>query len=256
MSSQIFKKLQKLGLSEQATKTYMACANQGTLTPSQISEVTGIKRTSVYVYLKELRKKGLVTEKKSGRKRLVTAEPPQVIKTLIKEEQKRLEEQLIEVDVLIEELQKIHKQEPRQTKTTTIEGQAGLKNLADLIIHEKEDLYWIGSLENFLEKVDEETLFRFLTWRRMNQKTTAYAITDTGILKHKKFSEPIKNFREMKFTNKQIQSHSLLVIFGNKTAVVSFETQPIKIITVEDNATTNLMRTMFNLIWNNFPDVT
>ena len=56
-------------LNEKEILVYQTCVGQKLLNPTQISRLTGIKRTTVYLVLEELKKKGLLIEKIKGKRK-------------------------------------------------------------------------------------------------------------------------------------------------------------------------------------------
>ena len=97
--------------------------------------------------------------------------------------------------------------------------------------------------------VDAEKFYKLLTWRRMDQGTTAYAITDAGILKNNKFSNQQGKFRQMKIIKESIDIRGLVLVFGGQVALVSTQYKKARIVLIRDKAMAEIVRFMFTELW-------
>ena len=88
--------LQNLGLNEKEAKVYLACLELGSATVQEVSDKAGVKRTSVYNFLEDMKARGFITEVKHGKKILLTAEDPRVLLKKADEQKKQFEEMLPE----------------------------------------------------------------------------------------------------------------------------------------------------------------
>jgi len=99
---QIYDALKKFGLNPNETKVYLASLKEDELTPSKISKLTGIPRTTVYDILMGLSLKGLVrlegSDGMTKQQTLVKANNPSVMRDILR--QKRKELFSTEVDIL------------------------------------------------------------------------------------------------------------------------------------------------------------
>ena len=67
----ILELLNKLGLNQKEANVYMACLELGSGTIKELSEKSGVKRTSIYNFLEELKQKGLITQIQKGKKTIL-----------------------------------------------------------------------------------------------------------------------------------------------------------------------------------------
>ena len=96
--------LKKLDFNEKEIQIYLAVLGNGKITPSAVSKLTKINRTTVYSTTKELIKKGIIKEDLGGSVRSFVALPPKNLENLWEKEQKKLEEKKIDVMQAIREL--------------------------------------------------------------------------------------------------------------------------------------------------------
>lgn len=84
--------LQEIGLSEKEAALYLALVQVDNASVIDLSKKTGINRSTVYVVLEGLMKKGLATEVRIGKKVHYQAESPERLSTFIERQKVMLEE--------------------------------------------------------------------------------------------------------------------------------------------------------------------
>ncbi len=240
-------------LNEKEVLVYQACLEQSFLSPSQIARLTGIKRTTIYLVLEELKRKGLLVERIKGKRKIVGVAPPETLRRLLEIEEEKLVRKNNAVECIIPLLENLQKNPEGGTEIEILEGKTGAITLIEKIIQAKEDIYWLGSLDTMLKVVDEEKFFKLITWRRMDQKTTSYAITDRSILENKKLGEKIGDFRQYRFLNKPFEIPALVILFGQNVGLVRVEGKKTKIILVRDQTIHGIVKFMFDTMWQTLP---
>lgn len=242
-----------LGLNEKQARVYAICAKEGFLNPSQISRLVNIKRTTVYLELQELKDKGLLVEKIKGKRRLIGVVESQALHELINQEKEKLVEKESHIEKMVSLMENMKKVNGDETDIEILDGKNGTITLIEKIIKQQENIYWFGSLESILKVISDEKLYKLMTWRRMDQKTISYAITDRRILENKRFGEKIEGFRQFRFLPKIFETQALFVIFGKNTALVRVENEKIKIILIQDSKIQMLIKYMFENLWDLLP---
>lgn len=123
--------LERLGLSRQEAKIYLANLKIGTSKASEIAQKAGMKREASYYTLKLLEEKGFVSEViKSGVKYYSAIPPERIIEVIEEEKQKKLSY----VEDIIPELQSLKKISITRPKIEMFEGFEGLKTAASRIL--------------------------------------------------------------------------------------------------------------------------
>src|ERR1035437_398072 len=108
-------------LNEKEILVYQACIGQKFLNPTQISRLTGIKRTTVYLVLEELKQKGLLVESIKGKKTVISVAPPETLRHLIHEEQEKIKEKSNVVADIIPLLESLQKNKNEGTEVEVLE---------------------------------------------------------------------------------------------------------------------------------------
>lgn len=143
---------------------------------------------------------------------------------------------------------------PKENKTNEsieiLEEKSDIKYIISLILKSKEDIYWIGSFESILSVIKEKDLYRLLTWKRLDGKTTAYAISDNTLLKYPTFSKEIGNFRKMKILKEKIETPGIILAINKKIVFINiYKTKKIKVYIINDEYVFSIYKFLFFSFW-------
>ena len=177
------------GLSETEAKIYFSLLELGESSAERIAKKANVKRTSIYHTFALLRKKGLLSLIKRGRKIFYVAEDPKKMKQLA-------EQKLDALDRLLPELRSLAKVIDKKPRVSYFEGAGGIRNLYQKLLDkpESEVQFWFSKEEQSPEYVrfwDKE-----FVPKRIEQKIFARAISkDTSEARRQKEKDD-KQFRK------------------------------------------------------------
>jgi len=80
-------KLEQLGLKRKEIRAYLALLKLQQANPHQIAKEAKVERTTIYKILDELTKRGLISQSMSGKRLNYFAESPEMLKTMLNEQQ-------------------------------------------------------------------------------------------------------------------------------------------------------------------------
>ncbi len=89
-----------------------------------------------------------------------------------------------------------------------------------------------------------------MTWRRMSQNTTSYAITDKKIQNMERYGGNPGKFRQFRFLKGEFKIPALLVLFGNKCALISIKNDKPTIVLIDDLYMADIIKFLFMSLWN------
>ena len=119
--------LKSLNLSADEAAVYLATMELGQATIQVIAKKSGVKRTTIYHFIEELKERGLLQETRKKKRNVYTAVHPKQLLTI---EQVRLKE----LEHLIPELTAVYNKSTTKPRVTFYEGVNDIKDaLADLI---------------------------------------------------------------------------------------------------------------------------
>ena len=254
LSENLDLELQKLGLSANEAKVYLAALGLGPSSANSISKQAGIKRSTTYLALNNLRKLGLVAEGHVNKKRLFTAEKPDKLEKLTKRMRRKVIAAELLLTNLVSSLKTITPALSQEPKVSVYQGMNGIKNILLDISGSTHSWYVFGSSTRLLQNLPFVDLKEILEeGEKMRQKAgrpKIYFMTDGGILQLKEFQEHRPERREIKIIP-TIKESSVFIIFENKVAIFNFGHNPYAVV-VESKEMVEVIRLMYKLLWDKF----
>lgn len=126
------KYLEELGLSDKEAAVYLALLQFDSASPAQITEKTKLNRSTVYVVLEALEKKGLASEVDSGKKIHYQAAAPERLETYVEQQQLKLEEVGRRLKDIIPQIKSVARESGERPIVKFLDGKdAALKNNLD-----------------------------------------------------------------------------------------------------------------------------
>ncbi len=134
------KYLQDIGLSEKEAIVYISLLSMENSSVLDLSKKTKLNRSTTYVVLESLAKKGLVTETTVGKKTHYQAEPPERLETYVEQRKIMLDEQSKKLKDVIPQIKSVQREGGEKPIVKYFEGRDGLVSL-----HEE---FFLGQNEN------------------------------------------------------------------------------------------------------------
>lgn len=142
--------LKNIGLTEKAAQVYLSALMLGEATVLGLSKHSGVKRTSIYYTLDELKNLGALTETKRQKKTYYLPAPP---RELIK----HIREKVYEAEDFVEELERIKHSIFKKPRVYFLYGPSGFKQIWDMVFASKDKEFCIITEgKNFLDFVREK----------------------------------------------------------------------------------------------------
>ncbi len=239
--------LEQLGLSDKETKTYLAALNLGSASAQEIAKKAGLKRPTAYFAIERLSKLGLISSFEKGKKRYFSAESPERLLYLITGQRRKVASLEEDFRRVLPELNNIFKMSGEQPRVRFFEGREGIISIQQDILKSK-----FLSIEEFVPLDEAYKIFPPASkdHRRRIQKRFSKIPRKVIYSSRKGKILPAKEGKlERRFIS---PSRSLfsgeLVIYGTKTAIVTYKGKLIGII-IESREIADTLRTIFNLAW-------
>ena len=229
-------KLQKLGLSQNEAKCYIALLKLGSASANEISRKSGTHRVAVYDALRGLREKGLISQITKANKFLFEPVNPEKIYEIIKDKENQLEEtkqivpQLLTYFSSSKERQEIH----------SFKGFIGIKTVLNEMLKSKTEILDFGAEY----KIKEFLPYDYPNWDRERRKNKIKMRIITNI-KIKPISIPLT---DIKYADLESPSQVSTYIFDNKVAMIMWVEDPLAII-IEHSAVYRSYKNYFEYIW-------
>jgi len=232
--------LQNLGLNEKEAKVYLACLELGSATVQEVSDKAGVKRTSVYNFLEDMKVRGFITEVKHGKRILLIAEDPQTLLKKADEQKRQLEE-------MLPEFLSIYNLPGEKPKVKFYQGVEGLKRVYEDTLEEGSPIYLISDYEQMFEALDSEWMWDYAK-RRTEKGIKAFSIAKEGARAQEVKVNDVEQLRETRFV-KEVDFETEINIYGNKVALLSFR-RPYAGVIIEDRTIAQTLKSMWKIVWN------
>lgn len=181
--------LSEIGLTLGEAQVYIALLSLGPTTALKVARLTGIKRTTVYLAFERLLKLGIATHVERGLKRLLVAEPPQRLESLI-------ERRADEFRSVLPELNSLFSLEGVEAVIKKYEGIDALRTaydslLASLRLH---DSYCVYGDPARWDLLDKHYFKKYIEKRLRTPLSTRVILVGTDV--GRRYQETQKNFQE------------------------------------------------------------
>ena len=237
--------LENIGLTDKEAKIYLASLELGPTNIQKIVGKSGIKRSTVYENLENLKEKGLVQITTKGKRRLYLAAEPENLLRTIKEKEKALKE-------ILPLLRSINNVGFTKPKITYYEGREGIREIyMEALKSSTKSADWISPMANLLEASGEEWMAKYVELKvKLDYRIRSVHISD-NINEQYKYQDPStfkKTLRDVRFSPEGANIPSTIGIYDNKVAVISSRKEGFGFI-IESEEYARSMRELYGLLW-------
>lgn len=241
--------LKNSGLSDKEARVYLAMLELGPAPVLEIAAKAGVNRPTAYLQIESLKKKGLASTQKKGKKDLYIAESPDQLEKVVEQEAKEIEERKEEIKKILPELEAIFNLTGDKPVVRYFEGPDGLKKLLDEFLKARDKkLYIISSYDLVDTKIPTRIWSDYSAGRiaKKIQVQVLYAHTGGQALIT---TDPAK-FREVRFIDaKKFPFTADITIFDDKVAVASLLSGKMGGAIIIDKNIAESFKALFGLIW-------
>ena len=232
--------LQSLGIDDKQAAVYLAALELGTATVGEVAKKAGVKRTSVYNFLAEMKTAGLISEIKKGRTSLITPSDPQ---TLIA----RAQDNLKNIKSALPELLGLFNLPAHKPKVRFYEGVDGIKTAYQDILDTAQTIYGFSDYEKMFALMPADYLWSFPV-ERVNKKIKFHCIAQEGPMGRMVKKKDREQLRETRLVKTDFETE--INIYGNKVAMMSFR-RPGAAVIIEDAAIAKTLKSVWRAWWEN-----
>jgi len=229
--------LLQYGLSEKEIEVYLACLKVGSTTSNRLSELTNIRRSTVYEVIETLKKKGLVTSYTKNKKFYFTASEPE---SLIQ----RLKEKEDLVNKILPDLKKLSKTLPEKPNINLFEGTTAIRDAVEEMLKYKEILIYGASQMG--DKVFGAYTSNFAKKRVANQ-IMMKAIVEPDVPNHM-LEKEVQKFTKIKTLKLFSKHNSAYFIYGNKMIIITLGEELVAI-KINSPLLVESQKQIFNFLW-------
>lgn len=236
--------LKTLGLDEREAKTYLTSLEIGPSTIAYLAKKTGVKRTSLYVYIQDMISRGLISIVISGKRKLYTALEPKGLEALIQKQKEA-------VEILVPELLLLSKKNPEKPRIRFYEKEEGLKHLFNESLNQVHgsEIICYSNYEEYYKVFDEKFTNEYIARQIAKEISVRTILTENKLFTDTTKKESRNELREtITVPYEKLPITIEMHIYDNKLAIMSFGNEKIGVL-IESSQIVNAQRAIFNLLW-------
>jgi sugar-specific transcriptional regulator TrmB len=231
--------LEKIGLSKNESKIYMALVKLGSASVNEISKIADVHRVNIYDTLERLQEKGLVASVMKSNKKYFEAASPEVIRKLAEEKEKQISEVKSMFPILMEE----YKSSKKRQEVHSFKGLLGIKTvLKDILDTKPKELLNFASTRGLY--VLAPTAYEIFEEQRIKNKIFMKVITSSTA----KRVLPRQKLQEFRFLEEDFNHSSSTLVYANRVAIFMWTEDPI-VILIESAELAESYRNYFYSLW-------
>ncbi|MFH1099025.1 MAG: helix-turn-helix domain-containing protein [Candidatus Uhrbacteria bacterium] len=233
--------LQTLGLTDNQAAVYLAALELGEANMQALARKSGVKRTSIYHFIDELRERGFITETTKRKRKVYGAVDPQ---QFLEAERVRLDE----FRRIMPELLAINNRAAGKPRVAFYEGAEGIKSVFADMLRDGKEIIAYEDAEQRPATLGEEWVAHYPVER------TRRRIPFKSILRDSPTARAlVARNRELLRQSKIIPGgdwRTEINIYGNKVALFSFRAKTPFCVLIEDHDLAETLRTTWHELWN------
>jgi sugar-specific transcriptional regulator TrmB len=242
----VIKELQDIGLSEKEARVYLASLDIGRATADQLAKQSKIVRSTTYVQLESLMKKGLVSTYEEGKKTYFAPESPEYLKRVLELQKSEFEAKEKELGNFLPEL--LHKFEGAGDRPIVrfFDGKEGIINLREETLKTKDKTLYVLSSNDSLASllpIEERDAFS----KRRSEKGILTKLLYTR--KEGKLSEQATSGTERAYVSpEKLPLATDIVIFDDSVGIMTLKGKLLGVL-IQSKEVHDSMLSIFNLLW-------
>ncbi|MFA5776953.1 MAG: helix-turn-helix domain-containing protein [Parcubacteria group bacterium] len=239
--------LEQFGLEGRKADVYLAALELGGTTVLEIAKKAGIKRTTTYDILLDLKEKGLISETVKGKKTLYLGEDPEKIQKDLKIKEEMFAE-------ILPQLKSIHNTAGNKPKIRFYEGKEGLREVYNDTLKYSGEILGFAS-EDVVKILGHDWAWDYMKRRKQKHLTARFIMPATEFMQKEVASQDQEQLRSSKVVDPKKYPFSIEInIYGfSKVALMSSKEETGLII--ESSEIYKTMKLIFELIWDNLPEI-
>lgn len=174
-NSVLIKQLMEFGLGEKEAKVYLALLELEVATVNETAKNANINRSSTYVVLESLKRKGLVSTSGDGKVQQYVAISPEMLLQEAEDKSRKAQEIKEKISNIVPELKALFKDTKEKPKVKVFEGRQGLINSFEDTLDNKEKVMRVSSSAENIFKALSDYLPKYVQ-RRVELGIKMYGI--------------------------------------------------------------------------------
>ncbi len=243
--------LKNLGLSDIEADLYLGLLERGPSSIMQLAKYTKKKRSTTHVNIENLIAKGIVTQTSKGSRRMVIAEPPEKLGTILEQKKWELEKLKKGLSEFVSEVSReSDTKDSSPVEVKYYEGKIGVRSIYQEVLKSRELRSYVNIQQIFKQFPENPQLFpeapkkgHFSIWKEIIEESR----------RSKEYvNSNLPNYEVKFFPKKWNISLFDYMIFDNKVGIITGRDN-IKGILIEDPNIYQNAKILFEMMWELLP---
>jgi predicted transcriptional regulator len=246
ISENLKKALLQFNLTEKEIITYLTLLEEGNLSVLDISRESGINRVTIYSAIDELKRKGLISESRKGKRKLFVAENPTNLANILEDKRdKIIREEKILQNIILPTLKAIDVNEEKRPQIKFFEGADGINRIFDEYILKYPEVFNCGSYDTAMRAMTKEREIKY--FHQISKRKIFYRMLLEDTPLNREFAEVGKGIAHAKFLPEGTKSSADIIVFGPNVALISYDRLTATLI--EDQSIAGSIMMYLNFMW-------
>lgn len=237
---ELVKQLEQIGLDDKEAEIYLAVLKLGKGLIVDIARKSGVKRTTVYEYLDDLERKGLVMKTVKGKRILYLPEKPERIVKILESRKKKAEN-------MLPELRSLYAASSGKPSVRFYEGIEGMRSIYREMTQTPKTLWAVFSADAYTQVFTERDGHEFLENIKESGGQIKDMVMDTKAGREYVKAEYNKGFGGSKLLPDNFKLSADILVSGNKVAMNSM-TSLVGVV-IENKAIADMQRNFVKFLW-------
>jgi sugar-specific transcriptional regulator TrmB len=240
-NSSIEESLHKYGLTHKQSRLYIAALKTGSAPLQKIAAAAKLGRTNAYDAIHVLVAKGLMSISSEGKRHMFVAQPPRMLKNLLRDQE-------LELDELIPQLEVFNGQTEFKPKMMYYPGIEGYKTAyEDSLTSPDKKLFGIFATQAIWDVLGQEYVNRIIE-RRIKKGISVRVVLPRNDAAVHPYATSAGQLRELRLAPPGMNFAVTTYVYGNKVMILSSKKETFGMI-IESADIANAHRNYFEALW-------
>lgn len=243
----MLKELQDIGLSEKEAKVYAAALELGPATADQLAKQSKIVRSTTYVQLESLMKKGLMSTYEEGKKTFFAPESPELLKRFLAKQKEDIGSKEKDLANFLPELIRQFESAGNRPVVRFFDGKAGIQAIRDEALNTKtKEIAFLYSFSKFKEIFTKEEREEYSRRRSEKDIRTRVIYTSAYTPEPDYIPPPLTAAQYM--DEKNLTLNCDILLYDEKVAFIVLEGHPHGVV-IQSAGIVSTMKQLFDHFW-------
>lgn len=246
----INQKFKELDCNNKETAVYLSLLKHGAMSVQETAKKVQLNRVTTHDTIERLLEKGLLAETRAGKKRLLVAEDPKILYSLLEEKKQQVGMLEKSISQVVENLEALQSKDRSRPDIRFFEGVRGFKLMLEETLSAKGEVLVFSNVDRLAEIIGTDYLEKYFKRRARLGINTRLIFPPCDFASH--VAKKSQEYRiQIKTLPPELQWRSAIFSWNNALSIKSFSDNKLTCTIIENSDIAHFFRNIiFELIWN------